>query len=490
VADNGGNPFSRAPAAKKRMTLVGIYVAALVTRFISTGSFTLLPMAAQDIGGMDIYPLASTLGGLLSICAMPLFGYFGSRDPSLKRPLLLASLLVGAVVMLIDALAPAMPVIIFANFFYGVVSAGIFVVAFSLVRDMYGATQAGAYLGFIGTMTSIGMLVGPTLAGLVIDGLGWRFVYHIGWVLLAVAAVLVSAGIKVGREEARRLARAPGPLDLPGMVALVLFLLGLVLALSLGTSSVPFGSAGSDALVMLAAASFLVLVLVIRKKRAAAIIPSTVLKDRNTVVLALCNALSTCSTMALSFFLPAYIINVLGGSALQSGLATASYAVLGVFICPVLGRMIAKAGTARPLLTVGTAVRLAVTVAFILVLSPGMARWIVYPLMLVAGFYSAQQNVTFSTAPQIQIGPAIRFQANSVIQTAQNLGSTVGMAVYTMIMASWGIADGLPRALAFAAFAAAAALVIGQFLHKAPAQEAQGAQEARPEEPAKSAAGP
>jgi MFS family permease len=460
------NPFQAASTRKKRLTLAGIYIAALTTRFISTGSFTILPMAALDIGGFDIYPLASTVSGLLSICAMPLYGYFGSRNPALKRPLLLFSLLVGAGVFFAEACAPTMIVIIFANFFYGVVSASIFVVAFSLIRDMYSAKQAGIYLGFIGTATSVGMLVGPALVGLVIDGFGWRFAYHICWPLLLLSVLLIASGVRVDRDAARASARVSGTFDLPGTIALVLFLLGLTLSLSLGSSYIPFGSMGNDALIILAVVSLLALILIIRKKRATAVIPLTVLGDRNTIVLVLCNALSTFSTMALTFFIPSYIINVLQGSALQAGLATATYAIFGVFISPFLGRIIARAGTARPIFTVGTVVRVAVSFVLALILSPQTPIWVLYLVVFIAGFYSAQQNVTFSTAPQIQIKPDIRFLSNSVVQTAQNLGSTLGMAVYTMIMATWGIAAGLPRALILAGAVAVVALIVGQFLKK------------------------
>jgi MFS family permease len=332
---------------------------------------------------------------------------------------------------------------------------------------MYSARQAGIYLGFIGTVTSVGMLVGPALAGLVIDGLGWRFAYHICWPLLLLSVLLIAAGVKVSRADARPFARVSGTFDIPGTIALVLFLLGLTLSLSLGSSYIPFGSGGNEALIVLAAASLFALILIIRRKRSAAIIPSTVLRDRNTVVLALCTMLCTFSTMALTFFMPSYIINVLQGSALQAGLATAVYAVLGIFISPILGRMIAKARTARPVFTAGTVVRVVVSFALVLLLSPQMSIFVLYLVMLVAGFYSAQQNVTSSTAPQIQIGPDIRFLSNSVVQTAQNLGSSVGLATYTMMMAAWGIAEGLPRALLLAGVVAAVALVIGQFLRKA-----------------------
>jgi sugar phosphate permease len=74
--------------------------------------------------------------------------------------------------------------------------------------------------------------------------------------------------------------------------------------------------------------------------------------------------------------------------------------------------------------------------------------------------------VTFSTAPQIQIRQEIRVQANSVVQTAQNLGSSIGMAVYTLIMATFGLAAGLQTALILAGITAVVLLVVSQFLKK------------------------
>ena len=48
---------------------------------------TMLPMAAEEIGGKDYYSLASTIGAPLSIAAMPLWGYIAARSPHLKVPL-------------------------------------------------------------------------------------------------------------------------------------------------------------------------------------------------------------------------------------------------------------------------------------------------------------------------------------------------------------------------------------------------------------------
>jgi MFS family permease len=411
---------------------------------------------------------------------MPVYGYLGSRNPLLKRPLLIGSLLVGVLVLASISFANSMMLVIVVNFFYGVVSASIFVVAFSIIRDMYDARQAGVYLGFIGTVTSIGMFAGPTLIGLTIDFLGWRIAYVFCWLLLLAAVVLIFLGVKVKKDYISPPSKGANTLDLLGAFALTLFLAGVILCLSFGKSALPFGSLANNLLIALSAVSLCVLIIDILKKRNKAFIPLTVFQDRNTVVLTLNNLFVNFSTIALTFFLPSYIINVLHGSALQAGLSTAIYAVLGIFICPFLGRRIAKAGTARGLITAGTIVRIIITVAFIAFLVPNSPLlelfpatqdtliWVIYVLILFAGFYSAQHNVTSSTAPQIQIKQEIRFQSNSVVQTAQNLGSSIGMAVYTAVMASYGIVDGMPVALILAVIAAVVVLIVGQFLKKAP----------------------
>jgi MFS family permease len=464
--DNQGNPFAEAPANRKLVTLIGVYVAALTTRLISTGMFTVLPMAVSDIGGETIYPLASTVGGLLGIIAMPLYGYLGARNPWLKRPLLQCSLLVGIVVLLVEATAPSMIVIIVASFFYGVVSASIFVIAYSMIRDMYDVKQAGIYLGFVGTLTSVGMLAGPALTGLVCDNLGWRFVYHIGWPLLLVSVVLIGFGVSVSREKTRAMANQSGNFDLLGATTLSLFLLGLILSLSLGSSLVPFGSLGNFLLLALAAGALVALILIIRRKGDRAIIPQTVLKDRNTVILAICNLLTTASGMALAFFMPSFVIRVMGGSALEGSLVTSIYAVMGIFVSPVLGRMIAKARNARGVFTGGMIVRVVLSFGLAFILTPQIPLGVIYVAVFLAGYYSAQHTVTFSTAPQIQIREDIRFLSNSVIQSGQNLGGSVGMAVFTMIMATYGLSEGITVAFIVAGALAAISLLLGQFLQK------------------------
>jgi predicted MFS family arabinose efflux permease len=135
------------------------------------------------------------------------------------------------------------------------------------------------------------------------------------------------------------------------------------------------------------------------------------------------------------------------------------------------GRIIAKTGNARLLLSIGTSIRILVTLFYLLFLGPDTPFFIVCIAQFCAGFYSAQQSVTFSTGPQIQIEPKVRMQANSLIQVSMSIGSTVGMAVFTLVMAALGVTAGMPVALLIALITAIIYLVVGQFLRKLPTED-------------------
>lgn len=463
------NPFLDAPKSKKMITLIGLYIGIVASLLQSSSTSVILPIAAMEIGGQDIYPLINVIGNLL-ICAMPVYGFFCAKNPGFKRPLICISFVIGAIVLFTRATAQSMVFIVAMTFFYSLFSAGIYVVGFSMIRDLFEGKEAGFYLGLVGTFMSVGMLLGPVINGALIDLVGWRAVCHIIWIIMMVACAFLFFGVNVKPSEAKHLGNPDLKFDVFGSVFLVLFMAGLLLPLSFGNSYIPYGTPLNFALLALALVSVIALSVDFVKKKGDAIIPTTVLKDRNTLILAFSSFFLTFSSMAIFFFISSYVIYVMGGSAFEASLASAAMSVLGVVIGPMFGRYIGKTGNARNLLIIGTVVRIAITIVFIFVLSPTTPLWVVILLMLLAGFYNSQQSVTFSTAPQIQIPAELRAQGNSVIQFAQNLGSSAGMLVYTIII-GMGLEAGFPVALWVAAGTAFMVLIAAFFLKPLPKGE-------------------
>lgn len=440
---NNINPFLAASNSKKMLTLISVYLGVMANLMVSSTNATLLPIAAGDLGGMEIYGLAQSISGVLGVCAMPIFGFIGARKPYLKRSLVGGGLATGALVILARAIATNYWVIIIANIFWGLVSAGVFVVGFTMIRDMYDQKKAGFYLGLNGTMMSIAMIAGPLVGGVVIDQIGWRVWSWMVFALLAAAFVMVQFfGIKATKEQTLEMAVKGGSFDFAGGAAVTVFLAMLILTLSLGGSYVPFGSSGSNMMVVIGIISLICLVVIVRKKGNDAVVPLDAVKDRNTLVFSACNLLHNLGQMSITFFVPAFVMmQLIGdpiveslGPAVAGGLVTVALAFLGLFLGPVWGKMIAKDGSAKRAMTIANVSRIVVMVGLLLFLVPTTPAWVIYLIVLIAGIYNSNMTVAMSAGPQIQLKPELRVTGNSLVQLGQNLGAGIGVALFTVLI--------------------------------------------------------
>lgn len=239
----------------------------------------------------------------------------------------------------------------------------------------------------------------------------------------------------------------------------MLLLGGLILALSLGSSFAPFGGLFSNILFAVAAVGLLGLILTIRKKGDQCIVPAGVLKDKTTICLSGATLFLNWSTMAAYFFIPSFCLRVLNAPATQAGLSTTMISVAGLFMGPIYGRLIGKSGNARGVLALTTLLRIAATAGVIFLLNENTPIILIYVLMFISGFYTSAVGVSFAVAPQLQIAAARRMQSNSVIQVCQNFGSSVGTAIYTLVISVLGIVQGMKMAFVIALVCAVLGLV-------------------------------
>lgn len=103
--------------------------------------------------------------------------------------------------------------------------------------------------------------------------------------------------------------------------------------------------------------------------------------------------------------------------------------------------------------------RIAATAGVIFLLNENTPIILIYVLMFISGFYTSAVGVSFAVAPQLQIAAARRMQSNSVIQVCQNFGSSVGTAIYTLVISMLGIAQGMKMAFIIALVCAVLGLV-------------------------------
>lgn len=437
------NPYQEATNRQKMLMLAALYLGIIANLMVSSTNATLLPIAAKEFDAYSIYGLAQSIAGVLGVCAMPIFGFIAARNPHLKRQLMSLGLLVGVVVILARCLAFNYWIIIIANVFWGLVSAALFVVGFTVVRDMFDEKKAAFYLGMNSTMMSIALIAGPLVGGIVIDNLGWRAWSWVVFIVLVLAFIMCYFfGIKVTKEQCKDMAVKGGSFDFAGGASVTVFLAMLILVLSLGGSYVPFGSMGSNIMVVVGIIALICLVLVVRKKGNDAIVPLDAVKDRNTLVFASCNLLHNLGYMSITFFVPAYVMMQLAadpvvttlGPALAGGFVSICSALAGLFLGPVWGKMIAKDVSAKRAMTVSNIFRVASIIALLFVLNPETPALIVYLVVFFAGVCNSNNQSAMSAGPQVMLKPEIRATGNSIVQLGQNLGAGIGVALFTLLV--------------------------------------------------------
>lgn len=110
----------------------------------------------------------------------PLSDHFG------RKPILYAGLAGYAAAALASALAPSLPALLAARFFWGVAAAGPRVVTLSVIRDTHEGEAMAKAMSFIMAVFIIVPVIAPSVGAVIGSGLGWRWVFGfcVVWVLV------------------------------------------------------------------------------------------------------------------------------------------------------------------------------------------------------------------------------------------------------------------------------------------------------------------
>ena len=162
---------------------------------------------------------------LTSAIATPLLGKLG--DMHGKKKLLLVSMAIFLVGTVAAALATSIALLIAARALQGAAGA-IFPLAFGIIRDEFPPERVGHGIGLLSATFGVGGGVGLVLSGVILQHLGWAWLFWIGAIPIAIAMALV------WRTIPESPIRQPGRLDLPGALLLSASLAALLVALSEG----------------------------------------------------------------------------------------------------------------------------------------------------------------------------------------------------------------------------------------------------------------
>lgn len=295
-----------------------------------------------------------------------------------------------------------------------------------IVTGIFPSTERGRALGFVGTMVALGNLTGPSLGGILVHFFNWQSVFYIN-IPIGIIGCILSFTIIPEIFETQDIKYFDARGAVLFSLALLCFFLGLLFVQEDKIPAVSLVPA-----ILIAAVLFAVFVQIEKRSRNPLIDPGLfkIHEFSSGLAAAFLSFLALNSTL---LFMPFYLQNLLGYTALKAGLIISVYPLTTAVVAPLSGWLSDKI-TYRPLIITGMS---AATVSLLLLstINRQSPLWeIVLLLMLlgfgIATFQSPNNSSVMGSVERSQLGIA-----GGINALFRNLGMVTGTALSVLIFA-------------------------------------------------------
>ena len=361
-----------------------------------------------------------------------------------RRRIFLAGLVVFTLSSLFAGLAWSESSLIGARAFQGLGAAIISPAALSILSTTFAeGRERNIALGVWGAVGGFGAAAGVLLGGILTDALSWEWIFFVNVPVGAIAFVLTPFLLAESRDA--RVKR----FDVPGAVLVTGGLSSLVYAITqagqegwLAGRTVGFFAAS---LVLLA--GFVAWEL----RHPEPLMRLGILRIRTVSGANVAGFILGTATFSMFLMLTLYMQQVLGYSAMETGIAYLAVAGTAILWSAVAAQLVTRIGV-KPVLAVGMATLTAGLLYFTQVSVGGSYLGDLLPGFLLIGIGLGFSFVPISIAALAGVQPAEAGLASGLINTSQQIGGALGIAALSTIATSWtndAVATGtaLPSAL-------------------------------------------
>ena len=362
------------------------------------------------------------------------FGGFlllGGRAADLlgRRRVFMAGLVVVALASLLAGFAANQGELIAARAAQGLGAAIISPAALSIITTLFSdGAERNKALGVWGAVAGSGAAIGVLLGGVLTDGLGWEWVLWVNVPVALIALALTPGLIPESRSES-----ATRHFDTAGAISVTAGLSVLAYAL-LDASSAGWGSTKIISLLG-AAVALLVAFVVIESRSQSPLVPFRIFRSRTLTGANIVGILLGASLISMFFFITLYMQQVLGYSPIHAGLSYLPLALTIVVAAGVGGQLVTRFGF-KPILAVGMLLIALGLVWFSRVSAGGSFLGDILGASLLAAAGLGFGFVTSTIAAVSGIREHEQGLASGLINTSQQIGGAIGLAVLSTIATS------------------------------------------------------
>jgi EmrB/QacA subfamily drug resistance transporter len=414
---------------ERAFTLGGLMVALFLGALDQTIVSTAMPKILQDLNGLNLYTWVVTGYLLASTAMIPIWGKLS--DLFGRKLVVLASIVIFLAGSALAGQSRSMISLIAFRALQGLGSAGIFSTTFTVVADLFPPAERGKYQGLFGAVFGVSGVVGPWLGGLLTDALSWRWVFYVNVPLGLVALVFIVLQMPALKPRIEGRIR----IDWAGTAALLVGVIPLLLALSLGGVQFPWGSWQVLSLFGLSAAGIAAFILV-ERKAAEPLLPFDLFRNRTYVIAnGVALLVNGVAFFGAIIFLPIFMVMVVGVSASQAGL-TIMPLTLGLVGASILaGQVVSRIGRYKAILLSSIVIVLAGY--FILHgLTVNVTRAQMTWRMILLGIGIGPALPILTSAIQNSVNPHELGAATSSSQFFRQIGATIGVAIFGTLLST------------------------------------------------------
>ncbi|WP_460497296.1 MDR family MFS transporter [Conyzicola lurida] len=425
--------------ARNMLAITILLVSTFVVILNETIMSVALPHLMDDLGITASAAQWLTTAFLLTMAVViPITGFLLQRFTT--RGIFITAMAVFSAGTLVAALAPGFEVLLAARIVQAVGTAIMIPLLFTTVLTLVPEQNRGRIMGNISIVISVAPAVGPTISGLILSVLDWRWMFII--VLPIAVAALVLGALRIPNVSEPR----KTPLDVLSVILAAFGFGGLVFGLS-SIGEAEGGITAVEAWLPLAVGVVAIVVFVLRQlslqKRDIALLD---LRTFTTKSFSLSIGMVMISMIALFgtlILLPLYTQDVLGLDTLSTGLLLLPGGLVMGLLAPFVGRLYDRNGPT--VLVVAGSIIVSAALWGMTMLGENTPFWWVLVAHVLLSIGLALLFTPLFTSGLAGLAPKMYSHGSAILSTVQQLAGAAGIAVFITVLSSRAatmVADG------------------------------------------------
>ena len=300
----------------------------------------------------------------------------------------------------------------------------------AIITREFPIRQRGIALGFWSIAAAASVSFGPLIGGYLVDNFSWQLIFYVN-VPIGIGALLFT--ILIQREYINKTVRS---FDYIGFASVVIFMPLLLYALSEGNAATNSEGWSAPYILLCFAISGIAFAVFLTQELTTKnpLIDLRLLKNHNFGISNLIMIIFSMGMFGSTFLLPLYLQNSLGYTAMQAGAVFLPVGIIQGAMSPISGALANKIDSR---ITMAIAI---VLLAFSFYINSNLSflseHHFIMTSLYIRGFSLGLIFTQLSTLSMLTIPRDKMAQASSISNTIRQIGGSLGVAIFTTVLAS------------------------------------------------------